>query len=64
MFGYWPGESAISHWSTNYVGHFLLEARLKGYTIPYNMIERWQRYQQKVAQRWDPALDDSGYSFE
>ncbi|MBK8721781.1 MAG: hypothetical protein IPL95_05740 [Saprospiraceae bacterium] len=63
-FGYWPGESAISHWSTNYVGHFLLEARLKGYTIPYNMIERWQRYQQKVAQRWDPALDDSGYSFE
>ena len=61
-FSYWPGEQQVSHWGTNYAGHFLLEAKMKGYSIPYNMLERWQRYQQKVAQRWDPTLDDAGYS--
>lgn len=63
-FGYWPGDRYASQWSSNYVGNFLLEARMKGYTIPYNMLERWQRYQQKVAQRWDPSLDDTDYSYD
>ena len=31
---YWPGENAADDWSTNYAGHFILEARQKGYVLP------------------------------
>lgn len=28
-FSYWPNEGAVNEWGTNYVGHFLLEAKKK-----------------------------------
>ena len=58
-FSYWPGENAVSQWGTNYAGHFMLEAQTAGYALPSGMLDRWKSFQQKVAKRWDPALDNS-----
>lgn len=63
-FGYWRGEQQASHWGTNYAGHFLLEARNLGYAIPPNMLERFLKYQQKTAQKWDGTLEDAGWNAE
>jgi uncharacterized protein YfaS (alpha-2-macroglobulin family) len=64
-FGYWPGDGGASHWATNYVGHFMIEAKAKGYVLPENMLDRWISYQEKTAKRWDPQLDNQdGYSME
>ncbi len=53
-FGYWPGASDADEWSTNYAGHFLLEAQDKGYAVPAGMLDAWKRYQQRMAQQWTP----------
>lgn len=54
-FGYWPGATAASEWMTNYVGHFLLEARNKGYAVPEDLLSGWVRYQQDRARKWLPS---------
>lgn len=46
---YWPGESAVSGWGTNYAGHFLLEARKLGYVVPDGLLSGWKKYQQAAA---------------
>lgn len=51
-FGYWPGAREAEEWSTNYVGHFLLEAQAKGYSLPPGMMDNWRRYQRSKAQSW------------
>ncbi|MDX2361023.1 MAG: MG2 domain-containing protein [Crocinitomicaceae bacterium] len=51
-FSYWPGEMSESEWGTNYAGHFLLEAELKGYRLPTNMKKRWISYQKDQARNW------------
>ncbi len=50
-FGYWPGE-ANSLWGTSYAGHFLLEAKKKGYSINQQVLDSWKKYQQSVAENW------------
>lgn len=60
-FAYWPGESTPDQWSTSYAGHFLLEAKALGYTIPNNMLDRWENFQKKAARMWDPKLKDYGF---
>lgn len=60
-FAYWPGGSTPNHWSTNYAGHFLLEAKALGYTLPPGMLDRWIKFQTKVAKRWN--LKESAYGF-
>lgn len=42
---YWPGSSSASHWSTSYAGHFLIEAKRKGYYVPDDMMNGWIRFQ-------------------
>ena len=59
-FAYWPGDNEINQWSNTYAGHFLLEARELGYNVPSNMIDRWKKYQKKIAQTWDPAQFEAG----
>ena len=54
-FGYWQGEENPDTWATNYVGHFLLEAKNAGYALPPNMLDRWQKAQQQMAKRWNPT---------
>jgi uncharacterized protein YfaS (alpha-2-macroglobulin family) len=65
-FSYWPGnESGFAvgtnnfdpraSWSTNYVGHFLLEAERLGYHVPQSMRSGWLNYQRTAAQSWVPT---------
>lgn len=58
-FAYWPGERDGHPWGSNYAGHFLLEARQKGYVIPSGMLEQWQRYQSREAQVWNARANRS-----
>ncbi len=51
---YWPGESESNDWGTSYAGHFLLEAKKKGYTLPINFKSKWILYQRKAADNWMP----------
>lgn len=53
-FGYWPGAREAEEWSTNYVGHFLIEAQAKGYVLPPGMLDNWRRYQRGKAHSWAP----------
>ena len=50
---YWPGESGIaSDWGTNYAGHFMIEAKAKGYQVPESFMKNWLKYQEKRANEW------------
>jgi len=49
---YWPGERQANDWSTNYVGHFMLEAKAKGYALPITFMSNWLRYQKNTARQW------------
>ncbi|MDH5603124.1 MAG: hypothetical protein OEY51_04275, partial [Cyclobacteriaceae bacterium] len=51
-FAYWPGALEPDEWGTNYAGHFLVEAKLKGYNIPGSMLRNWKKYQSKLSNRW------------
>ncbi|MCE7054167.1 MG2 domain-containing protein [Algoriphagus sp. AGSA1] len=50
--GYWPGARDADEWSTNYVGHFMLEAKRKGYALPLTFLSSWLRFQQSAARQW------------
>jgi len=52
-FSYWPGgNGAPSAWGGNYAGHFLLEAKRKGYFIPQGLISNWLSFQASAANNW------------
>lgn len=52
-FSYWPGRSYLSEWGTNYAGHFIVEAKKAGYSIPSGILESWIKYQKDAADNWD-----------
>ncbi|MDT0622531.1 alpha-2-macroglobulin family protein [Croceitalea vernalis] len=49
---YWPGYSNTDDWGTSYAGHFMLEARNKGYQLPLTFLSNWLRYQKDAARQW------------
>jgi len=49
---YWPGEYEASDWGTNYAGHFMLEAKARGYDLPVNLLKNWIGYQKRRANEW------------
>ena len=49
---YWPGEREADEWTTNYAGHFMLEAQQKGYALPISFMSNWISYQQNTARQW------------
>ncbi len=51
-FAYWPNQQHSSSWGSNYAGHFLIEAKQKGYAIPVGLLENWAKYQRKEARNW------------
>jgi uncharacterized protein YfaS (alpha-2-macroglobulin family) len=56
-FDYWPGGfvsgfDGRNAWSTNYAGHFLVEADKLGYHVPPSMLSEWARFQKAAAQAW------------
>lgn len=52
-FSYWPGETEPSEWGSNYAGHFLLEAKAKGYKVPNYLLNNWLSFQKNKAKRWN-----------
>jgi uncharacterized protein YfaS (alpha-2-macroglobulin family) len=55
-FAYWPGDTEVNTWGTNYGGHFLLEAEREGYGVPRELLVRWLDYQRSAASSWQ-SLD-------
>ena len=51
---YWPGEYYDSEWGTNYAGHFMIEAKNKGYKLPIGFLNNWIKFQRKSANDWVP----------
>lgn len=52
---YWPGTGEADEWSTNYAGHFMIEAEAKGYTLPPAFLPQWQKFQRAKAVSWAPS---------
>jgi uncharacterized protein YfaS (alpha-2-macroglobulin family) len=46
-FSYWPNqsESNADSWSTSYAGHFMLEAKNAGYSIPQSLLDTWKSWE-------------------
>lgn len=51
-FAYWPGSNSANIWGSNYAGHFLLEAKKKGYSIPSGLMNDWIKFQKRKANNW------------
>ena len=50
---YWPGEyGSASDWGTNYAGHFMLEAKALGYSLPIGFLDNWIKFQRNAANDW------------
>ena len=46
-FSFWPGGTEkADEWSNLYAGHFLIEAKKKGYHVPY-ILDRWLEYESR-----------------
>ncbi len=58
-FAYWPGSHDADEWATSYAGHFLLEAKDKGYSVPAGLLNAWSTYQQRRASQWGAS---TGYT--
>lgn len=56
-FAYWPGDRYGDDWGTSYAGHFLLQAKSRGYHVSDEMIQSWARYQKNKASNWSPTID-------
>lgn len=55
-FAYWPGMGSADEWGSNYAGHFLLEAKHKGFGVPEQMMKKWLEFEKSKAKSW--AGDD------
>ncbi|MEW6515767.1 MAG: MG2 domain-containing protein [candidate division FCPU426 bacterium] len=60
-FSYWPGGSQSDGWATNYAGHFLLEAKKKGYAVPAELLAKWLQFQQSQALRTEGDVKERVY---
>ncbi|MEM9648411.1 MAG: alpha-2-macroglobulin family protein, partial [Bacteroidota bacterium] len=49
---YWPGYGNTNDWGTSYAGHFMLEAKQKGYQLPLTFLSNWLRYQKNTSKQW------------
>ncbi|MCF6194971.1 MAG: hypothetical protein L3J46_11630, partial [Kangiellaceae bacterium] len=52
-FSYWPGAGPSQNdWASIYAGHFLVEAKKKGYVIPNGLLNNWLNVQTNFAQQY------------
>ena len=49
-FSYWPGGNYENAWASVYAGHFLIEAKKKGFLIPKELLNDWIDQQINSAQ--------------
>jgi len=61
-FSYWIGDSDSNLWATNYVGHFLINAKDRGYYIPNDMYEKWLRFSKQQAKNYSGDIDLKAYT--
>ena len=54
-FTYWDGTGYASEWVSTYAGHFLVEAKNRGYDVSESILSRWVQFQRKLAQNWIPT---------
>lgn len=61
-FTYWPGQdNYFNTWANTYAGHFLTEAKTKGFDIPNEMYTSWLRYTKRACQDWSGNNSSSAY---
>jgi len=51
-FSYWPGSNHYNSWSNSYAGHFLVEAKKRGYYVQPQVIANWINIQKSIASGW------------
>jgi len=45
-FSYWPNQSGnADFWASSYAGHFMLEAKNAGYSIPQTLLNTWKSWE-------------------
>lgn len=49
----WPSNNYSSEWTSTYVGHFLLEAKNKGFDVSNNVLQLWEQFQSKLSRNWN-----------
>jgi uncharacterized protein YfaS (alpha-2-macroglobulin family) len=49
---YWPGDPGFNEYITSYAGHFVQEAKMKGFQIPTGFESKWVNFQKSAAQNW------------
>lgn len=60
-FMYWAGNNYASEWTSTYAGHFLTEAKNKGYDVSENVLSRWVQFQTKLANNWSRTVSFQNY---
>lgn len=57
---YWSNPSYNRHrrYVTSYAGHFMIEAKQKGFQIADGVLERWKKFQQSAARNWKPLYSN------
>lgn len=58
-FSYWPGDGYVNEWASSYAGHFLLEAKRAGYSVPKTLLDNWVKYQSSAAR--NPQINGNYY---
>lgn len=58
-FSYWPGDGYVNEWASSYAGHFLLEAKRAGYSVPKSLLDNWMKYQSSAAR--NPQINGNYY---
>ncbi|MBN2612773.1 MAG: alpha-2-macroglobulin family protein [Bacteroidales bacterium] len=48
-FSYWPGQYETTEWGTNYAGHFMVEAKKRGYYVPDGLYSNAINYMKRQA---------------
>ena len=52
-FTYWPNSySSADDWGTSYAGHFMIEAKKKGFQLPIGLLSNWLSFQTGKANSW------------
>ena len=60
-FMYWAGNHYASEWTTTYAGHFLTEAKNKGFDVSDNVLSRWVQFQTKLTKNWSRTVSFQNY---
>ena len=62
-FSYWPNQSNVSadNWSSSYAGHFMMEAKKAGYSIPNNLFNNWKNWEIQEANKTGRNFRNQAY---